>query len=107
MHSSVRFPMTCFGGTSSVAGSFEVRRVSVSADVRDPRHDHAAEEDAISGDAVECGGGAEIDADGVARIQPARGQGVDQSVRADGQRFVDLETDGSAAFASTMIGRRP
>ena len=36
MHSSVRRPITRGGTVSSVAGSFDVRRVSVSADVRMP-----------------------------------------------------------------------
>ena len=36
MHSSVRVPITFMGAMSSVAGSLEVRRKSVSAEVRTP-----------------------------------------------------------------------
>ena len=65
MHSSVRVPIARAGGTSSVAGSFDVRRKSVSAEVRRPGRDDAAEEDAVRGDAVVRRRGAEVDDDGV------------------------------------------
>ena len=90
MHSSVRVPITRVGTMSSVAGSFDVRRVSVSADVQDARRDHAAEEDAVGRDAVEGRGGAHVDDDRVAREEPARRERVDEPIGADGERLVDV-----------------
>jgi len=91
MHSSVRVPMTRAGATSSVAGSFDVRRKSVSAELRTPRA--ITEEDGVLRDAVESRGGAEVHDDRVAAILPARRQRVDDAIRADGERLVDLQRD--------------
>ena len=90
MHSSVRVPITRAGATSSVAGSLDVRRNSVSAERAHAGRDHAAEEDAVLRDAVEGRRGAQVDDDRVALVLPARRERVDDAVGADGERLVDL-----------------
>ena len=66
MHSSVRRPITRGGATSSVAGSFDVRRVSVSADVSTPGAITPPRKTPSRRDAVEGRGRAEVDDDRVA-----------------------------------------
>jgi hypothetical protein len=57
------------------------------------RHDDAAEEASVGGDAVECRRRAEVHHDRVRVIELHRGQGVDDPIGADAQRFVHVEPD--------------
>ena len=93
MHSSVRCPITRLG-------TDELRRRQLRRPARQrfrrrqhARRDHAAEEHAVGRDAVERRRRAHVDDDRVARVEPARGERVDDPIGADRQRFVDVERD--------------
>ncbi len=58
------------------------------------RGDDAAEEDAVGGDAVEGGGGAEVDHDGVRSVEASGGQRVGDAVGAHAEWLLDVQADG-------------
>src|SRR5262245_38320094 len=60
----------------------------------EPRHDDAADEATVGGDAVEGGRSAEIHDHGINLIEGDRGQGVDDPIGADGERLIDVEANG-------------
>ena len=89
MHSSVRVPIVRAGATSSVAGSFDVRRNSVSADVRTPgviTPPRKTPSFVMQSKVVAVPRSTH---DRVAPVAPARHERVDDAVRAHGQRLVD------------------
>ncbi len=59
----------------------------------DAGHDHAAEEVAVSRDAVECRGGPEVDDDRVTMEQLGCGERVEDAVRPHLQRLFHIERD--------------
>ena len=105
MHSSVRVPITRLGAMSSVAGSFDVRRKSVSADVRTPgaitppRKTPSA---VMQSKVVAVPRSTTIAS---RSIDAARRQRVDDAVGADGERLVDVERDRQRRRASTIERR--
>ena len=102
MHSSVRRPMTRSGAAELGGGQLGRAPGQLVGRGAEARHDHAAEEPAVGGDAVERGGGAEVDHDGVGPVELDRGEGVDDPVGADAQRLVHVEPDRQRGR-----GRRP
>src|SRR5690606_17863099 len=55
--------------------------------------EHPADEDAVGGDAIERGCSSEVHRDGVPLVELGGGEGVQDPVGADGERFLHIEPD--------------